>query len=85
MSNKVFIAKVWSLFEHILYFVKEEQQQQQQQQQTSAEVAIMNTGQRNHQPNLHCCLCSSCSQRKGTVYKCARCDVGLYVVPCFTQ
>jgi len=34
---------------------------------------------------LHCHLCSSCGQRKGTVYKCARCDVGLCVVPCFTE
>ena len=30
-------------------------------------------------------LCSSCGQRKRTVYKCARCDVGLCVVPCFEE
>ena len=30
---------------------------------------------------LHCRLCSSCGQRKMTVYKCANCEVGLCVVP----
>ena len=34
---------------------------------------------------LHCHLCSSHGQRKGTVYKCTRCDVGLCVVPCFVE
>ena len=33
----------------------------------------------------HCCLCYSRGQRKGAVYKCARCDVGLCVVPCFME
>ena len=35
------------------YFVEEEEeeQQQHQQQQASAEVAVTNTGQQNHQPN----------------------------------
>ena len=33
---------------------------------------------------LHCCLCSH-GQRKGTVYKCARYDVGLCMVPCFAE
>jgi len=32
---------------------------------------------------LRCRLCFSRGQRKGTMYKCARCDVGLCVVPCF--
>ena len=32
-----------------------------------------------------CCLCTSRSQRKGTVYKCTRCDVGLFNVPCFVE
>jgi len=35
--------------------------------------------------HLQCRLCSSCSQRKRTVYKCARCDMGLCVVPCFEE
>jgi len=35
--------------------------------------------------HLHCPLCSSDSQRKGIVYKCARCDVGLCMVPCFAE
>src|SRR5215469_2815465 len=30
---------------------------------------------------LCCRLCSSRGQRKGTMYKCARCDVGLCMVP----
>ena len=30
------------------------------------------------------CLCP-CGQRKGTLYKCTRCDVGLCMVPCFTE
>jgi len=34
---------------------------------------------------LCCRLCSSRSQRRGTMYKCARCDVGLCMVPCFKQ
>jgi len=31
---------------------------------------------------LRCRLCSSRSQRKGVGYKCARCDMGLFMVPC---
>jgi DNA-directed RNA polymerase subunit RPC12/RpoP len=34
---------------------------------------------------LRCRVCSSRSQRKHTVYMCARCDVGLRVVPCFAE
>jgi len=33
---------------------------------------------------LRCGLYSH-GQRKGTVYKCARCDVGLCVVPCLAE
>ena len=33
----------------------------------------------------HCCLCSSHGQRKGTVYKYAKCDVDLCIVICFTE
>jgi len=33
--------------------------------------------------HLRCHLCSFPGQRKGTVGKCARCDMGLCVVPCF--
>ena len=46
-------------------------------------VTITITGQQNHQPNA--LLCASLSQRKGTVYKCTRCDVGLFKVPCFVE
>ena len=34
---------------------------------------------------LRCRLCSSCGQRKTTVYKSAKCKVGLCVVPCFVD
>jgi hypothetical protein len=33
---------------------------------------------------VRCHVCSSRSQRKTTVYKCPRCNVGLCVVPCTT-
>jgi hypothetical protein len=33
---------------------------------------------------LCCHICSSHGRRKGKVYECATCDVGLCVVPCFT-
>ena len=32
-----------------------------------------------------CCLCACHGQRKGMVYKCTRCDVGLFNVPCFVE
>jgi hypothetical protein len=43
-----------------------------------------------HQPaksstQLCCHLCSSRGQTKGTAHKCARCDVGLCVGPCFEE
>jgi len=59
---------------------EEEKQQQQQQQQAPAEVATTNTGQR-HQ--TICAAVFSRGQRKGT--KCARCFVGLCIVPCFAD
>ena len=62
---------------------EEEQQQQQPQLQASAEVTITNSGQQNYQPT--CRQCFSRGQRKGVVYKCARCDVGLCVVPCCAE
>ena len=34
---------------------------------------------------MRCCLCASRSQKKGTVYKCTRCDVGLFNLPCFVE
>jgi tRNA (Thr-GGU) A37 N-methylase len=33
------------------YFEEEEEEEEQQQQQALAEIAVTNTGQRNHQPN----------------------------------
>ena len=35
--------------------------------------------------HLRCRLCSSLGQRKRTVYKCTRCDMGLCMVPCFEE
>ena len=32
-----------------------------------------------------CYLCASLGQRKSTVYKCTRCDVGLFNVRCFVE
>ena len=34
---------------------------------------------------VRCRLCSAHGVRKSTVYKCAKCDVGLCVVPCFAE
>jgi len=34
---------------------------------------------------MYCCLCASHDQRKGMVYKCTRCDVGQFNVPCFVE
>jgi len=34
---------------------------------------------------LHCHLCSSRGRRNSIVCKCARCDVDLYMVPCFAE
>jgi len=53
-------------------------------------VAQLKSRHNQHWPaksstQLWCHLCSSRSQRKGTVYKCARCDMGLCVVPCFVE
>jgi hypothetical protein len=66
------------------YFEEEEEQQQQQQQQqqpASAEIAITNNGQRN-QPNCSAvCVLLKAKERA----QCTRCDVGLCMVPCFTE
>jgi hypothetical protein len=61
------------------YFEGEEEQQQQQ---ASEEVTITNTSQRNHQPNCAAiCVLLAAKERA----QCARCDMGLCVVPCFTE
>ena len=36
-----------------------------------------------HKNNIRCRVCSERGQRKKTINKCAKCDVGLCVVPCF--
>jgi hypothetical protein len=60
------------------YFEEEEEQQQE----ASAEVAITVASEITP---LLCHLCSLRGQRKGTVYKCARFDVDLCVVPCIAE
>jgi len=38
-----------------------------------------------HKKNIQCRVCSERGQRKTTIYKCAKCDVGLCVVQCFAD
>ena len=38
-----------------------------------------------HKNNIRRHICSDRGQRKTTIYKCAKCDVGLCVVPCFAD
>jgi len=53
-------------------------------------VLFLESRHNKHRPaksstHLRCRLCSSRGQRKGTVYKAARCDVGLCVVSCLAE
>jgi hypothetical protein len=58
----------------------EEEEEEEQQQPVSAKVAI-NNGQRN-QPNFSAvCVLLAAKERA----QCTRCDMGLYVVPCFAE
>jgi hypothetical protein len=58
-----------------------EEEEEEQQQPALAEVAITNNGQRN-QPNCSAvCFLLTAKERAW----CARCDVGLCVVPCFAE
>ena len=59
---------------------EEEEEVEHQQQPASAEVAITNNGQRN-QPNCSA-ICVLAAKESA---HCTRCDVGLCVVPCFTE
>jgi hypothetical protein len=53
----------------------EEEEEEEQQQSASAEVAIKNNG--------HCsAICVLAAKERA---QCARCDVGLCEVPCFTE
>ena len=62
-------------------YFEEEKEEEQQQQPASAEVAVTNNGQRN-QPNCSAvCVLLAAKARA----QCARCEVGLCVVPCFTE
>jgi hypothetical protein len=61
-------------------YFEEEEEEEQWQQPASAEVAITDNGQRN-QPNSTA-ICVLASREKA---QCARCDMGLCVVPCFAE
>ena len=63
------------------YFEDEEEEEEQQQQPASAEVAITNNGQRNLY-NFSAVFVLLAAKERG---QCARCDVGLCVVPCFAE
>jgi len=45
---------------------------------------ITNTGQRNHQPNC-AVACVLLMTKERAQCMCARCDVGLCMVPCFAE
>ena len=55
----------------------------------AANIVRLNSRHNQHQPakstQLRCRLSSSRGHRKTTVYKCAKCDVGLCVVRCFAE
>jgi hypothetical protein len=52
------------------YFEEEEEEEaQQQQQQASAEVAITNTGQRNHQPTCAATVFFSRTKKGHTMHQ----------------
>ena len=59
----------------------EEEEEEQQQQPASVQVAIMNNGQQNQQNCSAVHVLVVAKERA----QCARCDVGLCVVPCFTE
>jgi hypothetical protein len=66
---------------------EEEEEQQQQQQQASAEVAITNTDQRNHQPNCAaiCVLMAKereqCTSVPNVMWACVWCLVTRNITP----
>ena len=57
---------------------------------TAANVMRLDSRHNQHWPakhknNIRCHVCSERGHQKTTIYKCAKCDVGLCVVPCFTN
>ena len=55
---------------------------------TTAAASLSRSRHNKHWPatlstQMHCRLCSSRGQKKGT--QCARCDMGLCMVPCFVE
>jgi len=55
----------------------------------AANVMRLDSRHNQHWPaksiKLRCRVCSVHGQRRGTIYKCAKCNVGLCMVPCFTD
>jgi hypothetical protein len=64
------------------YFEDEEEEEEEQQQQpAAAEVAVTNNGRQNQPTCSAICVLLAAKERA----QCARCDVGLCVVPCFSE
>ena len=59
------------------------------QSAAATDVARLESRHNKHWPvkstKVRCRVCSARGHRSGTIYKCAKCDVGLCVVPCFAQ
>lgn len=58
---------------------------------SAAATNVMRLGSRHHKHwpaksnKIRCRVCSARGVRKGTTYKCAKCNVGLCMVPCFAD
>jgi len=56
---------------------------------SAAAASIMRLDSRHcptkHKNNIRCRVCSERGQRKTTIYKCAKFDVDLCVLPCFSD
>jgi hypothetical protein len=56
---------------------------------TDTNVTRLDSRYKKHWPaksnKVRCHACSARGQRRGTVYKCAQCNVRLCVVPCFAE
>jgi len=53
-------------------------------------VLLLESHHNKHWPaksstQMCCCLCASHDQKKGMLYKCTRCGVGPFKVPCFEE
>ena len=62
-----------------------EDQVRPQQMLYDLRATITSTGQQNHSPNYAAVCVLIVAREKAQVYKCARYDVGLCMVPCFAE